>query len=88
MKSTMKKSVLFVAIVIALSLAMLLLSVSTVALAWTKAEYAYSRQGDTVWLGEYPQTLATDKELSEGLHGELAHHCSGNCSDCNSDCGK
>ncbi|MBO4479960.1 MAG: hypothetical protein J5774_06300 [Clostridia bacterium] len=65
MKSTMKKSVLFVAIVIALSLAMLLLSVSAVALAWTKVDYAYSRQGDTVWLGEYPQTLATDKELSK-----------------------
>ena len=65
MKSTMKKSVLFIVIVIALSLAMLLLSVSTVALAWTKVEYAYSRQGDTVWLGEYPQTLATDKELSK-----------------------
>ena len=65
MKSTMKKSVLFIAIVIALSLAMLLLSVSTVALAWTKVEYAYSRQGDTVWLGEYPQTLATEKELAK-----------------------
>lgn len=31
---------------------------------------------------------ATDKELAEGLHGELAHRCNGNCSDCNSDCGK
>ena len=31
---------------------------------------------------------ATDKELSEGLHGELAHHCSGNCSDCEGGCGK
>lgn len=31
---------------------------------------------------------ATDKELAEGLHGELAHHCSGNCSDCEGGCGK
>jgi FKBP-type peptidyl-prolyl cis-trans isomerase SlyD len=31
---------------------------------------------------------ATDKELTEGLHGELAHHCSGNCSDCEGGCGK
>ena len=29
---------------------------------------------------------ATEKELSEGLHGELAHHCSGNCSDCGGGC--
>lgn len=65
MKRTIKRSVLFIVIVIALSLAMLLLSVSTVTLAWTKVEYAYSRQGDTVWLGEYPKTLATDAELSK-----------------------
>ena len=31
---------------------------------------------------------ATDKELAEGLHGELAHHCGGNCSDCEGGCGK
>ena len=31
---------------------------------------------------------ATDKELSEGLHGELAHHCGGNCSDCEGGCSK
>lgn len=31
---------------------------------------------------------ATDKELTEGLHGELAHHCGGNCSDCEGGCGK
>lgn len=29
---------------------------------------------------------ATEKELAEGLHGELAHHCSGNCSDCGGGC--
>ena len=29
---------------------------------------------------------ATDKELAEGLHGELAHNCSGNCSECGGGC--
>ncbi|MCQ2159434.1 MAG: FKBP-type peptidyl-prolyl cis-trans isomerase [Bacteroidales bacterium] len=29
---------------------------------------------------------ATDKELEEGLHGELAHNCGGNCSSCNGGC--
>ena len=29
---------------------------------------------------------ATDKELEEGLHGERARSCSGNCSDCGGGC--
>lgn len=29
---------------------------------------------------------ATEKELEEGLHGELAHNCGGNCSSCNGGC--
>lgn len=29
---------------------------------------------------------ATEKELAEGLHGELAHHCGGNCSECGGGC--
>ncbi len=63
MKRTIKKSVIFVIIVLALTLAVGLSAVSTVAFAANKT--AYTRQGDTVWLGEYPQTLATDKELSK-----------------------
>ena len=43
--------------------------------------------GETIKL-KFSVREATDKELAEGLHGELAHHCSGNCSDCNSNCGK
>lgn len=29
---------------------------------------------------------ATEKELTEGLHGEFAHNCSGNCSECGGGC--
>ena len=29
---------------------------------------------------------ATEKELEEGLHGERAHNCGGNCSDCGGGC--
>ena len=63
MKNRIKKSVLFLTIVVILTFAVGLLSVSTIAFAATKT--AYTRQGDTVWLGEYPQTLATQKELSK-----------------------
>lgn len=29
---------------------------------------------------------ATDKEIEEGLHGERAHNCGGDCSSCNGGC--
>ena len=62
--STYLSLVVSIVLLLAFSLSVIL-SLTATEVASAAAKTTYTRQGDTVWFGYYPQTKATDEEVAK-----------------------
>lgn len=77
--STYLSLVVSIVLVLAFSLSVIL-SLTSTEVASAAAKTTYTRQGDTVWFGYYPQTKATDEEVAKMSTSpdEMGYFTSGN----------